>query len=136
MELDGYKSYRVSPFEAASRFHCIVTADNSTQGTASTTLDVESGKYNLAVNYYDMALGNSTWELFINDDLVGKWKGDLEYILGRAPSPYIDGHTASRITFESVQIEKGSALRIVGTPDGLEPAPIDYISILPEDVID
>lgn len=136
MELDGYESYRVSPFEAASRFHCIVTSDNSTQGTASTTLDVESGKYNLAVNYYDMALGNSTWELFINDDLVGKWKGDLEYILGRAPSPYIDGHTASRITFEAVQIEKGSALKIVGTPDGLEPAPIDYISILPEDVID
>ncbi|KAH7305239.1 alpha-glucuronidase [Stachybotrys elegans] len=136
MELDGYKSYRVSPFEAASQFHCIVTADNSTQGTATTTLDFESGEYNLAVNYYDMALGNSTWELFVDDELVGEWKGDLEYILGRAPSPYIDGHTASRITFDSVQIQRGSTLRIVGTPDGREPAPIDYISILPEGIID
>ncbi|KAI9148447.1 Alpha-glucuronidase A [Paramyrothecium foliicola] len=136
MELDGYESYRVSPFEAASEFHCIVTADNSTQGTASTTLKVDSGKYNLAVNYYDMALGNSTWEIYLNDDLVGEWKGDLEYNLGRAPSPYIDGQTAARITFEGVQIEKGSTLKIVGTPDGLEPAPIDYISILPEGVID
>ncbi|KFA73424.1 hypothetical protein S40288_04226 [Stachybotrys chartarum IBT 40288] len=136
MELDGYRSYRVSPFEAASNAHCIVTSDNSTQGTASTTLDVESGMYNLAVNYYDVAIGNSTWELYLGDDLVGEWKGDLEYIIGRAPSFYIDGQTASRITFEAVQVERGSMLRIVGTPDGNEPAPIDYISILPEGVID
>ncbi|KFA69519.1 hypothetical protein S40285_05666 [Stachybotrys chlorohalonatus IBT 40285] len=136
MELDGYRSYRVSPFEAASNAHCIVTSNNSTQGTASTTLDVESGTYNLAVNYYDVAIGNSTWELYLDDDLVGEWKGDLEYIIGRAPSFYIDGQTASRVTFEAVQVERGSMLKIVGTPDGNEPAPIDYISILPEGVID
>ncbi|KAK4112576.1 glycoside hydrolase family 67 protein [Canariomyces notabilis] len=136
MTLEGYKSYLVSPFEAASKFHCIVTADNSTRGTAYTTLQVETGKYDLAVNYYDMAIGNSTWELYVGDDLVGTWKGDLEYILGRAPSPYIDGHTASRITFKGVKVKKGSTLKIVGTPDGLEPAPVDYISILPEGVID
>ncbi|GAB1318056.1 Alpha-glucuronidase A [Madurella fahalii] len=136
MDLEGYRSYLVSPFEAASKFHCIVTADNSTRGVASTTLAVESGTYDLAVNYYDMALGNSTWELYVGDELVGQWKGDLEYIIGRAPSPYIDGHTATRVTFKGVQVEKGSTLRIVGTPDGLEPAPVDYISILPEGVID
>ncbi|KAK5651334.1 hypothetical protein OQA88_12567 [Cercophora sp. LCS_1] len=136
MKLEGYKSYLVSPFEAASKFHCVVTETNSTVGTASTTLQVETGKYDLAVNYYDMALGNSTWSLFLDDGLVGKWKGDLEYELGRAPSPYIDGHTASRITFKSVSVKKGSTLKIVGQPDGLEPAPIDYVSILPEGIID
>ena len=136
MELDGYRTYLVSPFEAASGSLCIVTADNSTQGTASTKLDVEAGTYNVAVNYYDQAIGNSTWELYLDEELVGKWHGDLEYELGRAPSPYIDGHTAARITFKGVQVESGSILRIVGTPDGEEPAPVDYISILPEDVID
>lgn len=136
MKLEGYKSYLVSPFEAASKFHCVVTETNSTVGTASTTLDVETGKYNVAVNYYDMAIGNSTWSLYLDDDLVGKWKGDLEYELGRAPSPYIDGHTATRITFRDVSVKKGATLKIVGQPDGLEPAPIDYISILPEGIID
>ncbi|PKS08772.1 hypothetical protein jhhlp_004825 [Lomentospora prolificans] len=136
MELDGYRSYLVSPFEAASGFHCIVTSDNSTEGTASTVLEVETGTYNVAVNYYDQAIGNSTWKLYLDEELVGKWNGDLEYELGRAPSPYIDGHTAARITFKDVHVESGSTLRIVGTPDGLEPAPIDYISILPEGVID
>ncbi|SPO07453.1 probable Alpha-glucuronidase A [Cephalotrichum gorgonifer] len=136
MELDGYKSYLVSPFEAASGFHCIVTSDNSTQGTASTTLNVETGVYDVAVNYYDQAIGNSTWELYLNENLVGEWKGDLEYNLGRAPSPYIDGHTAARITFKGVDVESGSTLRIVGTPDGQEGAPVDYISILPQGEID
>ena len=137
MTLDGYRPYNVSPFEAASGSRCVVTKDNSTTGTASTVLDwVQTGKYDVAVNYYDMALGNSTWELYIGDGLVGKWKGDFEYNLGRAPSPYIDGHTAARITFPGVNIKKGNTLKIVGKPDGLEPAPVDYVSILPEGLAD
>ena len=136
MELDGYELYLVSPFEAASGSYCIVTSDNSTQGTAEAKLDVESGVYDLAVNYYDQAIGNSTWEVYVGEALEGSWHGDLEYNLGRAPSPYIDGHTAARITFKGVEVEAGSTLRIVGSPDGLEPAPVDYISILPEGVID
>ncbi|KAK4249347.1 alpha-glucuronidase 1 [Corynascus novoguineensis] len=137
MKLSGYEPYDVHPFEAASGFRAIVTSDNSTQGTASVKLhDVKTGKYDVAVNYYDMALGNSTWELYIGCDRVGKWKGDLEYNLGRAPSPYVDGQTASRVTFRGVHIKKGSTLKIVGTPDGLEPAPLDYVSILPEGIVD
>ncbi|CAI4212080.1 unnamed protein product [Parascedosporium putredinis] len=87
MELEGYRSYIVGPYEAGSGGHCIVTSDNSTQGIASTVLTVETGTYNVAVNYYDQAIGNSTWSLYLDDDLVGQWNGDLEYELGRAPSP-------------------------------------------------
>lgn len=136
MELDGYDKYLVDPFEAASGSYCIVTSDNSTAGTASTTLEVESGTYDLAVNYYDQAHGNATWELFLDDDLVGSWNGDLEYIIGRAPSMYIDGQTAARVTFKGVEVESGSTLRVVGNPDGEEPAAVDYISVLPEGEID
>lgn len=136
MNLDGYETYLVSPFEAASGSHCIVTIDNSTAGTASTKLDVETGTYNVAVNYFDQAIGNSTWQLSLDDELVGEWKGDLEYVIGRAPSPYIDGHTATRVTFKDVHVEAGSVLRIVGTPDGEESAAVDYVSILPLDVVD
>ena len=137
MSLDGYKTYLVNPFEAASGSHCIVTADNSTEGTASVKLDyIKSGTYNVAVNYFDQAHGNSTWSLSLGDELLGEWHGDLEYNLGRAPSPYIDGQTAARITFRDVSVKAGETLRIVGKPDGQEPAPVDYISILPEGVID
>ncbi|KAL4962759.1 alpha-glucuronidase [Aspergillus stella-maris] len=136
MELEEYEPYLVSPFEAASGSHCIVTSDNATEGTAWARLGVETGTYNIAVNYYDQAIGNSTWKLFLDDDMVGDWKGDLEYTIGRAPSPYIDGQTAARITFRDVHVKEGSILRIVGTPDGKEPAPVDYVSILPMNVVD
>jgi alpha-glucuronidase len=136
MELDGYEPYLVSPFEAASGTYCIVTSDNSTQGTASTTLGVDTGMYDIAVNYYDQAIGNSTWELWLGDEMVETWKGDLEYTIGKAPVFYIDGQTATRITFKGVHVEKGTVLKIVGKPDGMEPAPVDYVSILPEGEVD
>jgi alpha-glucuronidase len=132
MQLDGYVPYDVSPFEAASGTKAVVTKTNSTVGTVSAVLkDLKTGLYDVAVNYYDQAIGNSTWDLYIDRTHVGRWKGDLEYILGRAPSPYIDGQTAARVTFPKVQIKKGSVLKIVGRPDGEEPAPLDYVSIFP-----
>ncbi|KAK1749757.1 glycoside hydrolase superfamily [Echria macrotheca] len=136
MDLKGYKIYNVQPFEAASKGRAIVTVNNSTQGIASTTISAESGKYDVAVNYYDQAIGNSTWELYLDDSLVGRWKGDLEYTIGKAPVFYIDGQTATRITFKGIQVTKGSSLKIVGTPDGMEPAPVDYVSLLPEGLVD
>jgi len=136
MALEGYRVYNVDPFESASKAKAVVTSSNSTVGTVSTTIKAESGTYDLAVNYFDQAIGNSTWELFLDDTLVGKWHGNLEYVIGRAPSPYIDGQTAARVTFKGVKVTKGSKLKIVGQPDGLEPAPLDYVSILPEGVVD
>lgn len=136
MDLDGYKPYVVLPFESASGTRCIVTSDNSTEGTASAKVDFKTGTYNVAVNYYDQAIGNSTWELHLDDKLVGKWHGDIEYTLGKAPTFYIDGQAAARITFENVKVTKGSEVRIVGRPDGQEPAPVDYISFLPPGKID
>ncbi|KAL2266730.1 hypothetical protein VTJ83DRAFT_6082 [Remersonia thermophila] len=137
MTLDGYVPYAVSPFEAASGTRCIVTRTNSTRATASTVLrNVKTGVYDVAVNYYDMAHGNSTWELYVGSQRIGRWKGDHEYILGKAPSPYIDGQTATRITFRDVRIRKGDVLKVVGTPDGEEPAPVDYVSILPKGIVD
>ncbi|KAL2174925.1 glycoside hydrolase family 67 protein [Thermothelomyces heterothallicus CBS 202.75] len=139
MRLDGYVPYDVSPFEAASGARCVVTRDNSTAAAATASVElrhVPTGTYDVAVNYFDMAIGNSTWELYVGRRRVGRWKGDLEYVLGRAPSPYIDGQTAARVTFRRVHIEKGSTLKIVGRPDGLEPAPIDYVSILPLGIVD
>ncbi|KXJ88008.1 alpha-glucuronidase-like protein [Microdochium bolleyi] len=132
MQLSGYVKYQVKPFESASKGWAIVTASNTTTGTASYKLDkVESGRYDVAVNYFDMAIGNSTWTLSLDGAVVGKWKGDLEYSSGKAATIYIDGQTAIRKTFRGVQVKKGAEVKIVGVADGKEPAPVDYISILP-----
>ncbi|OAG40168.1 hypothetical protein AYO21_05646 [Fonsecaea monophora] len=136
MTLQGYEPYTVSPFEAASNVTAIVTSANTTTGTATTTLNFPNGTYSLAVNYYDLIGGKSQWTVSLNNHQIGSWAGDLEDRLGHAPSIYLDGHSAARITFHNVTVGRGDVLKIVGVADGIEPAPLDYISVLPAGVVD
>jgi alpha-glucuronidase len=66
---------------------------------------------------------------------VGQRIGNGEDALGHAPSIYLDGHSAVRITFRGVKVEAGDVLKIIGMPDGIKPAPLDYFAILPPGVI-
>lgn len=136
MTLDGYEPYAVSPFETASNRTAIVTSSNTTTGTASTTLTFAAGTYDLAVGYYDTFGGKSQWQVLVNNHTLGSWVGDNEDKLGHEPTRYLDGHSATRITFRNVTIAKGDVLKIVGTPDGIEPAPVDYVAVLPGGVVD
>jgi alpha-glucuronidase len=68
--------------------------------------------------------------------MVGQWYGDAQSHLGNTPSIYLDGHSAIRKTFHNVKIAKGDTLKIVGIPDGVEPAPLDYVAVLPPGVVD
>lgn len=136
MELDGYKVYQVNPFETASGANAIVTTSNTTQGTASATLDFPSGTYDLAINYFDMWGGISQYEIWVGGKKLGNWAGDHEGKLSHQMSSYLDAHSASRKTFHNVKIQKGDTVRIVGTPGGVEPAPIDYVVVLPKGLVD
>lgn len=136
MELDGYQVYSVNPFETASKTKAIVTSTNNTTGTASATIKFPSGKYDLAINYYDMYGGTSQYTAYINDREVAKWAGDAQGRLGHQPSIYLDGHSAIRATFHGVKVKKGDVLKIVGVPNGVEPAPLDYVSFLPKGIVD
>jgi len=136
MTLSGYKPYAVSPFETASGYHAIVTTSNSTTGTASTNVTFASGVYDIAVNYFDLIGGKAKYRLEVGNKTVGQWVGNHEDILGHAPSVYLDGHSATRITFSNVTVKQGDEVRITGQASGIEPAPLDYISFLPLGVVD
>jgi alpha-glucuronidase len=136
MSLDGYKPYTVNPFETASKSIAVVTISNDTVGTATTRLNFPSETYDLAVNYYDLYGGQSHWQIYLNGNQVGEWLGNGENTFSHTPSIYLDGHSATRIKFRGVKINKGDTLKIVGTPDGVEPAPLDYVAFLPQGVVD
>lgn len=138
MNLTNYQVYDVSPFETASGSKAIVTTSNSTSGTAFTTLTFPDGTYDIAVNYYDMYGGNSSYILHLNDYMVGSWTADDVDVgrLGHTPSIYLDGHSATRITFKDVQVRKGDMLMLKGKASGIEPAPVDYIAVLPRGIVD
>ena len=131
MKLVGYEIIEVQPAITASNASAIATVSNSTTGTASVVLDVAAGQYAIAVNYFDLAGGKSSWDVFVNEKKIGHWIGNNEDVLGHAASTKPDGGSAVRITLPPVRIERGDTLRIVGTPDGLELAPLDYLSLLP-----
>ncbi|CAN8105131.1 unnamed protein product [Discula destructiva] len=137
MVLEGYETFVASPAQAASGYRGIMTVANDTVGTACAVLDgLESGTYDLAVNYFDIYGGRSSWEVFLGNRSVGSWKGDMEDTLGHAMSWYPDESAATRVTFRGVYVTKGEQLRIVGKPDGIESAFLDYVSLLPEGVWD
>lgn len=136
MALEGYQVFLANPFESASGYKGIMTVNNNTAGTASTTVPFDSGTYDLAVNYYDVLGGHARWEVFLGNRSVGAWTGDMEDKLGHAPSWFPDETAATRITFKGVEMAKGEVLRVVGTPNGSEAAFLDYISVLPQGVVD
>ncbi|ROV90941.1 hypothetical protein VPNG_10090 [Cytospora leucostoma] len=136
MDLDGYKVVDVVPFEAASGFKGIMTTNNDTAGTAAASVQFDSGVYDIAVNYFDVIGGRAHWEVFLNNVSIGKWIGDMEDTLGHAPSSAMDESSATRITFRGVSVKKGDIVRLVGTPEGIEAAPLDYISFLPHGIVD
>ncbi|KAI9897411.1 hypothetical protein N3K66_007267 [Trichothecium roseum] len=135
MTLEGYRPVSVSPTETASRYTAIVTTGTGT-GTASVDVPFDDGSYDLAINYFDITGGSATYQVSINGELVGEWKGDAEYKLGKFPSEYLDGHSAIRITFNNVKVRKGDKLVVKGIADGSEQAPLDYISLLPIGEVD
>lgn len=136
MTLKGYKKYSVNPFSTASGSVAIITASNNTVGTATTSLDFPSGKYDLAINYYDLYGGKSQWQVYLNEKEVGAWVGNAEDTLSHISSIYLDGHSAIRVKFHNITIHRGDVLKVVGKPDGIEPAPLDYIAVLPPGTID
>lgn len=136
MELDGYEMVSVTPFETASTYKAIHTTSNSTTGSVTATLNYPSDTYGIAVKYYDVMGGVSKYEIFVNDESIGKWAGDLEYTLGYECSEYLDGHSATRVTFRGVEVAQGDVLKIVGQPDDIEKAPLDYVVMLLEGVVD
>ena len=135
MELSGYEIVQVTPSEAASRGRAIVASQN-TPGTAKAVLSFPLGTYDIAVNYFDHLGGRSRYEIFLNEESVGTWRGDLQDKLLHDFSEYMDAHSATRMTFPGVKVKKGDVLKIVGQPDKKELAPLDYVSVLPQGIVD
>ncbi|KAI8633482.1 glycoside hydrolase family 67 protein [Xylariaceae sp. FL1651] len=136
MALQGYRVTGVNPFEAASGLRIVQTADNSTAARVQAVLRYPAGVYDVAVAYYDLYEGRARYELFLNDESLGSWVGDLETKLGYALTRGIDGHSATRVTFSDVRVAPGDVLRIETLPNGRETAPLDYIAVLPPGVVD
>ena len=126
MQLTGYVPVDVSPWETASGGKAVGCTGPSSCA-ASLRFDRAAGRYDVSVQYFDQSNGVSHYELFIDDHRVDSWAAD-----DRLPSDKMNGHTSTRHTTQSVDLQPGNVLKIVGHPDGGEPAPLDYVELIPE----
>jgi alpha-glucuronidase len=127
MTLQGYiaRSIAPAPEEDASGGQ-IVTCPAA---TCSATLKYAGGPgwYTLNVEYFDLPSGVSRYRVFVGKQLIDEWPADL-----LLPSRRIDAGASTRRAIAGVALRPGDEIRIEGRPGGNEPAPLDYLEIVPE----
>ena len=123
MQLDGYVPVDVTPWETASGGKA-VACERQAACSAGTNFAGKPGEYKIIVQYFDQNNGVSHYDLMVNDRVLGSWAAD-----DHLPSDKMNGHTSTRHTFDHVELRTGDMLKIVGHPDGGEPAPLDYVEI-------
>ena len=124
MQLADYVPVDVTPWETASGGKA-VACNQTSSCSASYAFNREAGKYDVAVQYFDLNNGASHYELFVNDRMIDSWTAD-----DHLPSNKMNGHTSTRRTVEGLELKPGDVLKVVGHPDSGEPAPLDYIEFI------
>lgn len=125
--LTGYKVIDVTPREDASRGRAVTCAEKTC--TAEWTYTGAAGRYNIAAQYFDLQGGVAQFALIVNGRPAGTdstWKADATL-----PSQRPNGDNSTRRTVRDVVLKPGDVIRMEGTPDGADPAALDYIELLP-----
>jgi alpha-glucuronidase len=123
--LDGYTSVNVTPWEIASRGKAVECVGHASC-SASMVWKQPDGRYDIAVQYFDLRDGISHFVLQVAGRSIDAWAADANQ-----SSPHMDGSTSTRRTVLNVALHRGDTLVLIGTPDGVEPAPVDYIEVTP-----
>ena len=123
MQLDGYQPVAVTPWETASGGNAVI-CEQQPACSATTVTSRPDGWYDIAVQYFDLNTGAARFALEVNGDTIDTWTAD-----DTLPSGKLDGHTSTRHVTSDVALHTGDQIRIVGTPNGKEPAPLDYMEI-------
>jgi alpha-glucuronidase len=129
MTADGYSPVDVVPWETGSGGKAVV-CNRAAACTLTAKLDRPAGRYNIAVQYFDMRTGASRFELLLNDRPIANWIAD-DTLPPATIDKQLDGSTSARFSVEGIQLKPGDTLTLRGTPDEAEQAPVDYIEITP-----
>jgi alpha-glucuronidase len=155
MQLTGADVINVTPWETASGSKA-VTCHTVNGCTLTATTQQPAGKYNIAVNYYDMWKGISHYELLVDNKPIATFTAD-DTLPPAQHDPTPDGQTATRFTAYNIALHPGAVITLHAIPD-LRPelqnvtpaaeansqlhtrdyrefAPVDYIAIGPAGLI-
>lgn len=129
--LTGYQVIDVKPWEDASggkAVACPGPAGGAAQAscTAEWNYTGKPGRYRVATQYFDLQGGNARFTFSVNGHLESTWVADAQL-----PSFRPNGDNSTRFTMPAIDLKAGDALRVEGTPEGRDPAALDYIELEP-----
>ena len=123
MQLTGYAPQDVMPWEGASGGKGI--ACSAASCTATLRYEGTPGEHTIVVQYFDMMEGGSRFRLYVGAQLIDEWAANRHGV----PARRMDSSASTRRAISGIQLRAGDEIRIEGTPDGREPAGLDYIEI-------
>ncbi len=124
MKLGGYQVVDVTPWETASGGKAVECTSPTRSCTASLRYNGPAGWRNLSVEYFDQNNGASRFRVYVGGQFVDEWVAD-DHLPSRKP----DGSSSTRRMITGLALRPGDEIRIEGTADGQEYAPLDYIEI-------
>jgi alpha-glucuronidase len=142
-KLTRYKIVDIQPWEDASRGKAVSclgmgsgpeaaekAADQAPESdqpppcAAEWTWSGPPGNFNVAVQYFDLANGAARFSLDINGKRAATWSADAVL-----PSRRPNGDNSTRHTAHDIALQSGDLIRVEGTPQGSDPAALDYIEV-------
>jgi alpha-glucuronidase len=136
--LSGYKIIDITPWEDASGGKAVACDLNSAQKTctAEWTYTGKPGRFNIAVQYFDLQGGVAHFTFGINGTEIVSWAADATLPSRRPNGDNSTRFTASGQDGRGIDLKPGDILRVEGAPDGPhgngnDPAALDYIEIDP-----
>ncbi|MGA7158523.1 MAG: alpha-glucuronidase family glycosyl hydrolase [Acidobacteriaceae bacterium] len=124
MKLDGYSVVDVKPWETASGGKAVIC--EQPECSVQMTWTEPDGWYDIAVQYFDLLHGHSRFVLSVAGNEVEHWVAN-----DKLPGDTLNGSTSTRRVLQDVAIHRGDVVKITGWPDGIEKAPLDYVTIVP-----
>jgi alpha-glucuronidase len=134
-KLSGYQVIDVKPWEDASRGEAVTCAAPAKGAAAAKSCSAEwtysgaAGVLDVAVDYFDLQGGVAKFAVTVNDkpaSVDAEWSADA-----MLPSQRPNGDNSTRHVVHDVTLKPGDVIRVAGTPDGDDPAALDYIEVMP-----
>ncbi len=125
--LSGYKMIDLNPWEDASRgkaVSCSITNIDPQPCSAEWTYSGAAGRFDVAIQYFDLQGGVARFSFAINGQPAGSWAAGA-----LLPSTRPHGDNSTRHTIRSVDLKPGDVLRVEGIPDKTDPAALDFIEV-------
>jgi alpha-glucuronidase len=130
--LTGYQVIDVVPWEDASGGRAVSCVAEASQSASPHSCSADwsyrggAGRFDIAVQYFDLQGGNARFTLSLNNQPISAWTADATL-----PSRRPNGDNSTRHTVRDIDLKSGDRLRVDGIPDGSDPAALNYIEITP-----